>query len=30
VNPKLYDAFITDDNGSQERHAMHVRCVKLV
>ena len=27
---KLYDAFITDDNGSQERHALHVRCVKLV
>jgi integrase len=27
---KLYDAFITDDNGSPERHAMHVHCVKLV
>lgn len=27
---KLYDAFITDDNGSPERRAMHVRCVRLV
>jgi len=27
---KLYDAFIADDNGSPERQAMHVRCVKLV
>lgn len=27
---ELYDAFIADDNGSPERHALHVRCVKLV
>jgi integrase len=27
---KLYDAFITDDNGSSKRHALHVRCVRLV
>jgi len=27
---KLYDAFITDDNGSPERHALHVHCVRLV
>ena len=27
---KLYDAFITDDNGSPERHSLHVRCVRLV
>ncbi|MFA5384787.1 MAG: hypothetical protein WC364_09020 [Eubacteriales bacterium] len=27
---KLYDTFIRDDNGSQERHAMHVRCARLV
>lgn len=27
---KLYDVFIADDNGSPERHAQHVRCVKLV
>lgn len=27
---KLYDAFISDDNNSCERHAMHIRCVKLV
>lgn len=27
---ELYDAFIADDDGSPERHALHVRCVKLV
>lgn len=27
---KLYDVFIADDNGSPERHALHVRCVKLL
>jgi len=27
---ELYDAFIADDNGSPERHSLHVRCVKLV
>jgi len=27
---ELYDAFIEDDNGSPERHSLHVRCVKLV
>jgi integrase len=27
---ELYDAFIRDDNGSPERHLLHVRCVKLV
>ncbi len=27
---KLYDTFIKDDNGSLERHTMHVRCVRLV
>ncbi|MEG6523336.1 tyrosine-type recombinase/integrase [Desulfotomaculum sp. 1211_IL3151] len=27
---KLYDEFIRDDNGSPERHALHIRCVKLV
>jgi len=26
----LYDAFIADDNGSQGRHSLHVRCVRLV
>jgi len=26
----LFDAFIADDNGSPERRALHVRCVKLV
>ena len=27
---ELYDKFIRDDNGSPERYALHVRCVKLV
>lgn len=27
---ELYDTFIRDDNGSPERHLLHVRCVKLV
>ena len=27
---ELYDAFITDDNGSKERRSMHIRCVKLI
>ena len=27
---ELYDTFIADDNGSPERHSLHVRCVKLV
>jgi len=27
---KLYDAFIRDDNGSPERRALHIRCVRLV
>jgi len=27
---ELYDAFIAEDNGSPERHSLHVRCVKLV
>jgi hypothetical protein len=27
---ELYDTFIRDDNGSPERHALHVRCVRMV
>jgi integrase len=27
---ELYDAFIADDNGSPERHSLHVWCAKLV
>jgi len=27
---ELYDTFIADDNGSHERHSMHIRCVKLI
>ncbi|MDD4495159.1 MAG: tyrosine-type recombinase/integrase [Eubacteriales bacterium] len=27
---ELYDAFIADDNGSRERHSLHVRCVRLI
>lgn len=26
----LYDAYIADDNGSPERHSLHVRCVRLI
>jgi integrase len=28
--PELYCAFIADDNGSDERHELHVHCVKLI
>ena len=27
---KLYDAFVADDNGSTERRALHIRCIKLL
>jgi len=27
---KLYDAFIADDHDSEERHSLHVRCVRLL
>lgn len=27
---ELYDSFIADDNGSPERHSLHILCVKLI
>jgi integrase len=26
----LYDAYVADDHGSEERHRLHIRCVKLL
>ena len=28
--PALFDAFIADDRGSEERRSLHIRCVKLL